>query len=117
MTDAPGTAGPVESVNLAGQLAVIRAALEEGRRPAAGALLGLPELDGDVWVDTAGAAAVTGVPPKTISGWLSRGKPKALPFPSAHRYLYRRYWPLSTLQAWAVEYKEYQRGAREHEEA
>lgn len=48
---------------------------------------------------------MTGVPPKTFSRWLSRGKPKALPFPPAHRYLYRRYRPLSTVQAWAREYR------------
>ena len=71
----------VEEVGLHGQLAGIRQALAAGRKPAAGALLGLPELDGDVWVDIAGAAAVSGAAPKTITGWLSRGRPEALPVP------------------------------------
>lgn len=73
--------GPVAAVDLAGQLAVIREALAAGRRPPAGGLLGLPDLEGDVWVDIAGAAAVAGVGPRTITGWLSRGRPKASPFP------------------------------------
>lgn len=60
----------------------IRQALAAGRRPAAGRLLGLPELDGDVWADIAGASAVSGAAaPKTITGWLSRGGPKHCPFP------------------------------------
>ena len=84
----------VEEVDLYGQLAEIHQALAAGRKPAAGALLGLPELDGDVWADIAGAAAISGAAPKTITGWLSRGGPKHCPFPAAHRFLYRLYWPL-----------------------
>ncbi len=79
----------VEEVGLYGQLADIRQALAAGQKPADGALLGLPELDGDVWADIAGAAAISGAAPKTITGWLSRGGPKHCPFPAAHRFLYR----------------------------
>ena len=69
-----------------------------GRRPAAGGLLGLPALEDDVWVDIAGAAAVGGVHPRTITGWLSRGRPATRPFPAARRYMYRLYWPLSQVE-------------------
>lgn len=97
---------PVEIVDLKGQLAAIREALAAGRRPAAGGLLGLPVLEGDdIWVDTAGAAAVVGVPPSTITSWLSRGRPAARPFPAARRYLRRLYWPLSEIEAWAGHYR------------
>jgi len=58
----------VEEVGLYGQLADIRQALAAGQKPADGALLGLPELDGDVWVHIAGASAVSGAAPKTITG-------------------------------------------------
>lgn len=96
---------PVEVITLAEQAAELRAARDEGRTPPAGRLLGLPELpDGDVWVDIAGAEAVTGKAAKTISAWLARGGPKRAPFPAAHRLLYRQYWPLSTLEAWTAEY-------------
>jgi hypothetical protein len=95
----------VEIVDLKGQLAVIREALAGGRRPPAGGLLGLPALEDDVWVDTAGAAAVAGVPPSTITSWLSRGRPAARPFPAAHRYLRRLYWPLSEIEAWAGDHR------------
>lgn len=95
----------VESVDLAGQLAAIREALADGRRPAAGGLLGLPELEGDVWIDIAGAAAVTGVRPRTITGWLTRGRPASSPFPPAHRFMYRLYWPLSVVEEWARNYR------------
>ena len=99
---ARGPTDPVEIVDLKGQLAVIREALAAGRRPPAGGLLGLPALeDNDIWVDTAGAAAVVGVPPSTITSWLSRGRPATRPFPAAHRYLHRLYWPLSEIEAWA----------------
>jgi hypothetical protein len=96
-----GPTDPVETVNLKEHLAAIREALDAGRRPEAGGLLGLPALEDDVWVDTAGAAAVVGVPPKTITCWLSRGRPASMPFPAAHRYMYRLYWPLSQIEAWA----------------
>lgn len=95
---------PVETADLSELTEEIRAAIAKGSVPAAGALLGLPPLDDDVWVDSAGATAVTGIPPRTISGWLSRGGPKHCPFPAARRYLYRRYWPLSELRAWRAAY-------------
>jgi hypothetical protein len=97
--------GLVESVDLDGQLAAIREALAGGRRPVAGGLLGLPELEGDVWVDIAGAAAVAGVRPRTITGWLARGRPASSPFPPAHRFMYRLYWPLSVVEEWAGNYR------------
>ena len=95
----------VESVDLDAHLAAIREALADGRRPAAGGLLGLPELEGDVWIDIAGAAAVVGVGPRTITGWLTRGRPASSPFPAAHRFLYRLYWPLSVIEEWARHYR------------
>jgi hypothetical protein len=94
----------VETAGLADLAEEIRAALAGGQAPPAGALLGLPELDGDVWADIAGASAVTGFAAGTITGWLSRGGPKRCPFPAAHRFLYRLYWPLSELQAWRDAY-------------
>lgn len=99
-----GPTDPVETVDLNGQLAAIREALDAGRRPPAGGLLGLPALEDDVWVDTAGAAAVVGVPPRTITSWLSRGRPASRPFPAARRYMYRLYWPLSQVEEWAGGY-------------
>ncbi|NRQ32444.1 hypothetical protein HII36_11420 [Nonomuraea sp. NN258] len=87
---------PVESVDLA----ALREALARGERPPTGALLGLPPLEGDVRVDTAHAAAVAGVAPKTITSWLSRGQPRRCSFPAPHRILYRLYWPLSAVEAW-----------------
>lgn len=96
----------VETASLAELAAEIKASLTAGKMPAAGALLGLPPLDGDVWSDIAGAVAVTGFPRRTIAGWLSRGGPKRCPFPAPRRYLYRLYWPLSELQAWLAEYRQ-----------
>ncbi|MER6816462.1 hypothetical protein ABT299_44975 [Spirillospora sp. NPDC000708] len=104
---------PVEVVDLAEHAQALAKARAAGTAPPAGRLLGLPELpNADVWVDTAGAAAVTGIAPKTITGWLSRGGPKALPFPAARRFLYRTYWPLSELEDWTEAYRaEQQSGA------
>jgi hypothetical protein len=96
---------PVEDVDLATHAAQLSEARAEGRTPPAGRLLGLPELpDDDVWVDIAGAEAITGIPSRTITGWLSRGGPKKAPFPAPHRFLYRLYWPLSTLEDWTGDY-------------
>jgi hypothetical protein len=93
----------VEAVDLADHVAQLQQAVAEGLTPPAGRLLGLPDLpDGDVWVDIAGAVMVTGVAQRTISSWLSRGGPRDAPFPAGHRFLYRLYWPLSTLQAWVA---------------
>ncbi|RSN46565.1 helix-turn-helix transcriptional regulator [Actinomadura sp. WAC 06369] len=97
---------PVESIDLAEHAQELASARAAGRQAPAGRLLGLPELPGgDVWVDTAGASAVTGIAPKTITGWLTRGGPKALPFPAPHRFLYRNHWPLSELEDWAQAYR------------
>jgi hypothetical protein len=93
-----------EPVALEAQLESIRTLLAAGQRPPAGQLLGLPELDGDVWADIAGAAAITGAPPRTIAGWLNRQGPKRCPFPEPRRSLYRLYWPVSVLQSWRDDY-------------
>lgn len=104
---------PVEAVDLAEHAQQLAQARAAGTAAAAGRLLGLPELPGgDVWADIAGAAAVTGIAPKTISGWLTRGGPKSAPFPAPHRFLYRNYWPLSELEDWTEGYRaEQQAGA------
>ena len=78
---------------------------DQGSEPDAlvptGRLYGLPELpDGGCWVDTAGAAALTGVPPKTITSWLARGGPLRNPFPRPARILYRLYWPRAEVESW-----------------
>lgn len=92
---------PVEIVDLADRLTELRAARANGEQRPAGRLLGLPELPGgDVWVDIAGAAAIAGVQPRTITSWLSRQRPAWCPFPRPHRLLYRSYWPASTIEAW-----------------
>ena len=93
-----------EPVALEAQLESIRALLAEGRQPPAGQLLGLPDLDGDVWADIAGATAITGAPPRTITGWLNRHGPKRCPFPEPRRSLYRLYWSVSVLQSWRDDY-------------
>ena len=55
-----------------------------------GRLYGWPELpDDDYWADVVGAAALTGVPPKTITSWLSRGGPIRNPFPVPRKLLWR----------------------------
>lgn len=99
--DAVTTPGPVD---LDAQVESIRAMLAAGQRPPAGQLLGLPELDGDVWADIAGAAAITGAAPRTITGWLNRRGPKRCPFPEPRRSLYRLYWPESVLRTWRDDY-------------
>lgn len=93
-----------EPIALDTQLESIRTLLAAGQRPPAGQLLGLPELEGDVWADIAGAAAITGVPPRTITGWLNRHGPKRCPFPEPRRSLYRLYWPVSVLLSWRDDY-------------
>jgi hypothetical protein len=93
-----------QPMNLADQITNLRRARAAGEPIAAGRLLGLPDLpDGDVWVDTAGASALTGVPVKTITSWLLRGAPVDYPFPSALRMLYRRFWRASEVEAWRRE--------------
>jgi predicted DNA-binding transcriptional regulator AlpA len=88
-------------VELAARIAALQKAVRAGRAVPAGRLYGLPELpDHGCWVDIAGAAALTGVSPKTITGWLNRGGPLRNPFPSPHRILYRLYWPRADIEAW-----------------
>ena len=48
----------------------------------------------------AGATALTGVPPKTISSWLARGGPVRNPFPVPQRFLYRLYWRGTDITSW-----------------
>lgn len=104
-TDNRSSTKPVETVDLAVQVEQIRQARDAGHAVPAGRLLGLPELPGDdVWVDIAGASAITGLEAKTITGYLNRGQPKRCPFPGGHRILYRLYWPLSTIESWCEEY-------------
>jgi hypothetical protein len=94
----PAPATP--AVDLRQQVDALRAALQAGDRLPEGRLLGLPELDDDCWVDIAGAAAITGFQPNTITGWLTRGGPRHRPFPEPHRHLYRLLWPRHELMTW-----------------
>jgi hypothetical protein len=96
MSDA-GT-GPVE---LAAHAAALAEAIHTGKAVPAGRLLGLPELPGDDhWLDMAGATALTGIPPKTITSWLTRGGPVRNPFPVPQRLLYRLYWRGTEITSW-----------------
>ncbi len=92
---------PTETVALTDKVAELRAAWRAGQPLTGGQLFGLPFLEEDVWVDTAGATVITGVPPKTITSYLSRKKPKGNPFPVPSKFLGRNYWPASTLLDWA----------------
>lgn len=78
----------------------LRGALTNGAPVPAGRLWGLPDLEGDVWVDIAGAAALAGVKPKTLTGWLTRGGPARRPFPPPTRMMYRLYWKRSAVESW-----------------
>jgi len=70
---------------------------------ATGKQYGLPELpQDDCWLDMPGAAAFTGVPPKTITSWLTRGGPARNPFPDPRRLLYRLYWRWTEVAAWQM---------------
>jgi predicted DNA-binding transcriptional regulator AlpA len=90
-----------DPVQLAEHLIVLAEAVNSDQRVPAGRLLGLPELpDDDYWVDIAGAAAIVGVRPNTITSWLVRGRPARNPFPQPRRYLYRLYWPSAEIRAW-----------------
>jgi hypothetical protein len=104
MTDAGDATAAPETVALDAQVEYIRSVLATGQRPPAGQLLGLPELVGDAWADIAGAAAITGAQPRTITGWLNRRGPKRCPFPEPRRSLYRLYWRVSVLQSWRDDY-------------
>jgi hypothetical protein len=90
-----------ERVELAGQVSALAEAVSAGTVVPAGRLYGLPELSGGgCWVNMAGAAALTGVPPRTITSWLARGGPIRNPFPTPHRILYRLFWPRDEIDSW-----------------
>jgi len=100
MTDTANPAPASVADDMDARTRELTASIAAGTAPA-GRLLGLPELPDDgAWVDIAGAAAVTGYPAKTITGWLSRGYPKGNPFPGPLRILYRLYWPLAEIETW-----------------
>jgi hypothetical protein len=95
------TGNDMDPVGLSERLSSLNAAVRAGAVVPAGRLYGLPELpDGGCWVDMAGAAALTGFPPKTITGWLARGGPLRNPFPVPARILYRLYWPRTAIESW-----------------
>ena len=72
-----------EPIELATHATALIEAIRTGRAVPAGRLFGLPELPGDdYWLDMAGATAVTGIPPKTITSWLARGRRPATPSPA-----------------------------------
>ena len=88
-------------MDLAARAAALTEAIRSGGTVPAGRLLGLPDLpDGGYWLDMAGAAAVTRVPPKTITGWLARGGPVRNPFPVPQRLLYRLFWRETEITSW-----------------
>jgi len=89
------------SVELAAHSLALAEAIRLGSAVPMGRLYGLPELpEDDYWVDMAGADALTGVPPKTITSWLTRGGPIRNPFPAPHRLLYRLYWRGIEIASW-----------------
>lgn len=89
------------SVGLTAHASGLAKAVRTGSAVPMGRLYGLPELpDNDYWLDTAGAAALTGIPPKTITSWLTRGGPIRNPFPAPRRLLYRLYWRGSQIASW-----------------
>src|ERR1022692_4752046 len=91
----------MEHVELSDHISALNAAVGVGAVIPAGRLYGLPELPGGCcWVDMAGAAALTGVPPKTITSWLARRGPLRNPFPAPARILYRLYWPRPDIESW-----------------
>ncbi len=93
-------------VDLTTHVAALQAALDRPSGPPAGRLLGLPELaDGDLWCDIAGAVAITGVAPKTITGWITRRGPARHPFPQPDRVLYRLYWSVASVRTWLEDYQ------------
>ncbi len=94
-------AGEPHQVGLKEHLDALADAVRSCRPVPAGRLFGLPELpDDDCWLDIAGAAALTGVPPKTITSWLNRGGPVTNPFPAPRRLLYRLFWPRPDITGW-----------------
>jgi predicted DNA-binding transcriptional regulator AlpA len=88
-------------VKLSTRVATLTESVRDGLPVPAGRLYGLPELaDGDIWVDIAGATALTAMAPRTITGWLARGGPRRNPFPQPDRIMYRLYWPRSEIESW-----------------
>jgi predicted DNA-binding transcriptional regulator AlpA len=88
-------------IKLAAHARALADGIQAGQAVPTGRLFGLPELpDGDYWLDMAGATALTGVPPKTITGWLARGGPARNPFPVPDRLLYRVYWRRKEIESW-----------------
>jgi predicted DNA-binding transcriptional regulator AlpA len=88
-------------IELAAHARALAAGIQAGQAIPAGRLFGLPELPGDdYWLDMAGATALTGIPPKTITGWLARGGPARNPFPVPDRLLYRVYWRRTEIESW-----------------
>src|SRR5271163_3600436 len=88
-------------VELAAHASALAEAVRVGQAVPVGRLFGLPELPGnDYWVDMAGASALTGIPPKTISSWLARGGRVRNPFPVPRRLLYRLYWRGADITSW-----------------
>lgn len=93
--------GEPHQVGLPEHLGTLARAIRSGQPVPAGRLFGLPELpDDDCWLDIAGAAALTGVPPRTITSWLNRGGPARNPFPAPRRLLYRLFWPRLDITSW-----------------
>lgn len=90
-----------DQIELAAHAAALAEVIRAGGSVPVGRLFGLPELPGDdCWIDMAGATALTGVPPKTITGWLTRGGPARNPFPIPQRFLYRLYWRGTEVASW-----------------
>jgi hypothetical protein len=90
-----------ERIELAAHARALAEAVRTGKTVPAGRLFGLPELPGDdYWLDMAGATALTGIQPKTITGWLARGGPVRNPFPMPRRFLYRLYWRGTDIASW-----------------
>ncbi len=90
-----------EHAELADRLAVLAKAIHAADAVPAGKLFGLEELpNGDCWMDIAGAAALTGIKPKTITSWRTRRGPVRNPFPIPRRMLYRLYWPRQEIMKW-----------------
>jgi hypothetical protein len=89
-----------DAVELAAHVSALAETVRTGSSVPMGRLYGLPELRDDYWVDMAGAAALTGVRPKTITSWLTRGGPIRNPFPAPYRLLYRLYWRGTEIGSW-----------------
>jgi hypothetical protein len=104
-----------DRVELAARARALTEALQTGTAVPAGRLLGLPDLpDNDYWLDTAGVTALTGIRPKTISSWLTRGGPVRNPFPVPQRFLYRLYWRGTSVSSWLAKESDVPKGRSFH---